>query len=276
MVQIITRAGWGAKPPSKPLTPVSSTRGVKVHYTGGWVDPRIVDDHRECLALMLSIQRMHMAGGREQPYSDFGYNMAACCHRRVLIGRGPNVVPAANGAGLNTAHYAVLALVGNKGYTVPSDDLLHAVLDAIDYLRKHGGAGREIKCHRDGYATDCPGDRLTTWVRRGAPRPVTPAPTAPAKPATKPATTEVLVKKLPDLKLGDGRREGDPLRWDVKTLHYLLMARAAVDPVDLVGVDDTQFQPIHATGVRAVQQRAGLPQTGRVDAATWAALLRVK
>jgi hypothetical protein len=209
MGQIITRAGWGADAPSQPLTRVAHTRGVKVHYTGGWVDPRIVDDHRECLALMLSIQRMHMSGGRGEKYSDFGYNMAACCHRRVFIGRGPGYVPAANGAGLNTAHYAVLALVGSTGYVVPDDDLLHAILDAIDYLRTRGGAGPEIRCHRDGYATACPGDRLTAWVRRGAPRPRS----TPLK-----SWTEDLVDNLPTLKPGDVHRH-------VKTMRGLLHAR---------------------------------------------------
>lgn len=101
-----------------------------------------------------------------------------------------------------------------------------------------------------------------------------PAYTSPAKPAPKPTATEVIVQQLPALKLGDGRAGGD-IRWDVKTMHYLLMARDAVPAVDLVGVDPTVFAPIHATGVRTVQKRAGLPETGRVDAATWRALLHV-
>lgn len=96
-----------------------------------------------------------------------------------------------------------------------------------------------------------------------------------AKPAPtpKPDPTEALVRKLPALKLGDGRRDDDPSRWDVKTLHYLLIAR---DAVDLIGVDDTQFTPAHAQGVRLVQKRADLPETGRVDGPTWAALLRLR
>jgi hypothetical protein len=87
------------------------------------------------------------------------------------MGRGPHHLPAANGAGLNTGHYAVLGLGGSKGFTEPTDGLLHGILDAVDYLREHGNAGREIKGHRDGYATDCPGGPLYAWVKRGAPRP---------------------------------------------------------------------------------------------------------
>jgi peptidoglycan hydrolase-like protein with peptidoglycan-binding domain len=101
-----------------------------------------------------------------------------------------------------------------------------------------------------------------------------PAYVSPPKPQPTPSPTEKIVKDLPKLKLGDGR-PGDPIRWDVKTLHYLLMARAAVEAVDLVGVDDTVMSPIHVAGVRTVQKGAGLPETGRVDERTWAALLRV-
>ena len=48
---------------------------------------------------------------------------------------------------------------------------VNGVLDAIDYLRENGGAGKEIKGHRDAYSTDCPGEVLYAWVRKGAPRP---------------------------------------------------------------------------------------------------------
>ncbi|MFC7639775.1 hypothetical protein ACFQX6_00965 [Streptosporangium lutulentum] len=87
--------------------------------------------------------------------------------------RGPRSEPpaAANGAGLNSGHYAVLGLVGSTGLTKPTDDILHGILDAIEYLRDKGGAGREIKGHRDGYATNCPGEPLYAWIKRGAPAP---------------------------------------------------------------------------------------------------------
>lgn len=189
MADIVSRADWGAKKPTRTLDRVASTRGVKVHYTGGHVDVRIVTDHGRCLALMRQIQAAHMAGAREQPYSDIGYNLAACPHRRVLVGRGPHILPAANGAGLNSQHYAVLALIGSSGYTVPTDGLLHAVVDAIEFLRAHGDAGREIRGHRDGFATSCPGDRLYGWIQRGAHRPKT----SPSRPAV----------RLPELQPGD-------------------------------------------------------------------------
>ncbi|WP_245898696.1 peptidoglycan-binding protein [Nonomuraea indica] len=100
-----------------------------------------------------------------------GNTYIGCPHKKVFEGRGLHRLPAANGSGLNSAHYAVLGLVGNAGLVQPPDGVLHAVLDAIEHLRERGGAGREIKGHRDGYSTDCPGEPLYAWVRRGAPRP---------------------------------------------------------------------------------------------------------
>lgn len=260
MADIITRAEWGAKAPTRRLDRVSSTRGVKVHYTGGHVPTRIVDDHTRCIALVRSIQRMHMSGGREQPYSDIGYNLVACPHRRVFVGRGPHIIPAANGAGLNTAHYAVLALLGSSGFTEPTDELLHAIVDAIEHLREHGDAGREIKCHQDGYATDCPGDPLAAWVRRGAPRPSVTGPKAPSK-----SWMEDLVKDLPTLRPGAEHRH-------VKTMRCLLFARG-YEPHNLhsteYGKDDADLR----AQVNAFKKAHKLAQDGVWGDSAWKAAL---
>ncbi|MFO7252221.1 MAG: peptidoglycan-binding domain-containing protein [Actinomycetes bacterium] len=167
-IDLVSRREWGARSPKGSYTTLRSTKGVKVHYTGSRVDPAIVDDHAKCAALVRQIQNGHMDGNG---WIDIGYNLAVCPHRKVFVGRGPNRLPAANGPGLNTGHYAVLGLVGSSGLVVPPDDMLHGIRDAIEYLREVGGAGPEIKGHRDGYATECPGEHLYAWVRRGAPRP---------------------------------------------------------------------------------------------------------
>ncbi|WP_433225052.1 peptidoglycan recognition protein family protein [Microtetraspora malaysiensis] len=167
-IDLVSRAAWGARAPRGSYSRLTSTKGVKVHYTGGRVDPAIVTDHAKCVAMVKSIQDFHMDGNG---WMDIGYSMIACSHRKVFVGRGPHNLPAANGAGLNSGHYAVLGLVGNSGLVTPPDGLLNAILDAIEYLRAKGGAGKEIKGHRDGYSTDCPGDALYAWVRGGAPRP---------------------------------------------------------------------------------------------------------
>ncbi|MGR6922541.1 peptidoglycan recognition protein family protein [[Actinomadura] parvosata] len=167
-IDLITRAEWRARAPRGTYDRIDGTRGVKVHYTGGRVDPATVDDHDLCIAAVRGVQRGHMDGNG---WLDIGYTAAVCAHRKVFVGRGPHILPAANGAGFNSGHYAVLGLVGNSGLTVPPDDMLHGLRDAIEWLRREGGAGTEIKGHRDGYATDCPGPKLYAWVQAGAPRP---------------------------------------------------------------------------------------------------------
>ncbi|WP_327085302.1 N-acetylmuramoyl-L-alanine amidase [Nonomuraea sp. NBC_01738] len=167
-IDLILRRAWNARPPRGDYTQLDSAKGVKVHYTGGRVDPGIVRDHDGCVALVQSIQNFHIDGNG---WMDIGYSFVACPHRRVFEGRGLHHLPAANGAGLNAGHYAVLGLVGNAGLTQPPAGVLHGILDAIQHLRDKGGAGREIKGHRDGFETDCPGEPLYAWVKRGAPRP---------------------------------------------------------------------------------------------------------
>ncbi|GAA3507671.1 hypothetical protein FHR32_004314 [Streptosporangium album] len=184
-IDLITRRDWKARAPKGAYTPISGTRGVKVHYTGGNVPADIThpDNHHKCVVLVRGFQNHHMDGNG---WTDLAYSMVACPHQKVFEGRGPFKLTAANGAGLNSQHYSVLALVGSSGFTHPND----GVLDAITYLRDHGRAGKEIKGHRDGYSTDCPGGPLYDWVKRGAPRPAGGAsPARPDKPATgKPAT----------------------------------------------------------------------------------------
>lgn len=167
-VALVTRTQWDARPPAHALTFLPNTKGTKVHYVGGRVDPKIVDDHAICISMVRGIQAFHIDG---RDWSDIAYNLLACPHRRVFVGRGAHRMSAANGPGMNTAHYAICALLGDSGFVSPTDGLLHAIRDGIDYLRDKGEAGNEIKGHRDGYATECPGAPLYAWVKAGAPRP---------------------------------------------------------------------------------------------------------
>lgn len=258
-IDLVSRAEWGARPAKGSYTTLRSTKGVKIHYTGSRVDPAILDDHDPCARLVRQVQDQHINGNG---WIDIGYSLAVCPHRKVFVGRGPNRLPAANG--LNSGHYAVLGLVGNSGLVQPPDGMLHGIVDAIEYLREVGGAGREIKGHRDGYATACPGEPLYAWVRRGAPRP---ASTPTAEP-----WMEKIMQSLPLLRAGAGARDDDPLRWDVKTVFYLLHARG----YGLGGgIDDTKFTPALEDAVKAFQRAKKLRADGIVGPQTWAALLRV-
>ncbi|MEU9333116.1 peptidoglycan-binding protein [Streptomyces sp. NPDC048290] len=178
-MQLITRSALGWPASAAPAQP--ATKGVKVHYTGTAVSTALASDHARCIALWKDIRRAHLAN-KAEGYSDVAYNYAACPHGFLLEGRGIGKRTGANGnQALNRTHYAIVGLVGSSGLTEPTDAMLGAIRDGIELLRKHG-AGTEIKGHRDGYPTACPGGPLYAWVQGGAPRPG--GPTAPPKPAT--------------------------------------------------------------------------------------------
>jgi len=170
--------GWPASAAPEQLT----TKGVKVHYEGTSVS---CDDHADCVSLVKAIRKSHLANTREN-YSDIAYNLLVCRHGYVFEGRGKRKRTGANGnQDLNKAHYAVMALLGSKGDITPTDEMIEGIKDAIAYLRQYG-AGKEIKGHRDGYATACPGEPLYALVKGGKLEPGTSAPTPKPKPVYAP------------------------------------------------------------------------------------------
>lgn len=198
MLKLVSRKEWGARAPRAAASYLASTHGVKVHYTGGAETPRT---HVQCAARVRGIQNGHMDGNG---WNDVGYSFLVCQHGYVFVGRGLHHLPAANGPGLNTGHYAVCGLVGNKGVVEPTAAMLGGIRDAIEHCRSSGGAGNEIKGHRDGYSTDCPGGPLYAWVRKGAPRP---GPTLPPKP---PAPTP-MEDDMPNGLLAEGAQAITPI-----------------------------------------------------------------
>ncbi len=168
---IETRKQWGALA-SRGSTYLLSTRGVKAHYTGGPVSRATLADHDLCREAIRGYQLGHMVGNG---WNDFGYTLWVCNHT-VGMGRGPHVLPAANGPGLNSGHYAVLFLVGTSGVTEPTDNMKRLFLDARRWLMQNGNAGTEISYHRRGYATTCPGNPIAAWIDRGAGLPVVAVP----------------------------------------------------------------------------------------------------
>ncbi|MFG1944353.1 peptidoglycan-binding protein [Nonomuraea sp. NPDC048826] len=181
-----------------------------------------------------------------------GNTFVACPHQKVFEGRGLNRLPAANGSGLNQGHYAVLGLVGNAGLVQPPDGMLHAILDAIEHARQNGRAGKEIKGHRDGYATDCPGEPLYAWVRKGAPRPgQSEGPADPEPPAAPPFPGRLL--KYPPVMRGD-----DVRTWQAK------MADRDWD-LDVDGA----YGPRSREVCRAFQRQQEIDDDGVVGPVTW-------
>jgi hypothetical protein len=226
-MKLVTRSqlGW----PASAAPTQTTTKGVKIHYEGTAVSTKLLADHNACLDEWKAIRKSHLANTTEN-YSDVAYNYAACPHGYLLEGRGIGRRTGANGnQPLNIAHYAILGLVGSTGLTEPNDAMLSAIRDGIDLLQQHG-AGAEIKGHRDGYATACPGGPLYAWVQKGAPRPVSTTP-APAKPAaTTPPKPSVSLAKLVAAAKSNPKMAGTPVTYaGVRTVEAALVAAGLLE-----------------------------------------------
>lgn len=252
--------GWGPSPAADQPT----TNGVKVHYLGSNVNPNTMDDHPKCVELWRTIRDSHLAD-TDEGYVDVAYNVAACQHGWVLEGRGAGKRTGANGPGLNSGHYAIVALIGDSGVTEPTSDLLHGLRDGIEYLQSHG-AGSEILGHQDGYATSCPGKPLYAWVQGGAQRPgsaPTQTPQAPTPEQSSPRFPGRLMVALSPMMRGD----------DIRDWQRQMQDRGwSIDP-------DGWYGPASARTARQFQQDStahGWPLTadGVVGELTWDAAFR--
>ncbi|MFF3441719.1 N-acetylmuramoyl-L-alanine amidase [Streptosporangium sp. NPDC002721] len=253
MVQLVDRDQWGARSPKGITVLQSRPKGVKIHFVGDRVDPAIVNSHGKCLALAKSIQKHHMDTNL---WGDIGYTGLICPHRQLLLGRGPGLLPAANGNGLNSNHYAIMAMVGTSGLVVPPDDMLHGLVDAFHWLRrlpaKEKPCGQEVLGHRDGWDTDCPGEWLYAWIQRGYPRPDGGAPPAPGADMP-PWPGRVL--EYPPAAVGD-----DVLTWQKQM-------RRRGWPITVDGSYGPQSRDI----ARQFQMEKGLRTSGKVGRDDWEA-----
>lgn len=245
-MQLVTRKELGWPASAAPLQ--ASTKGVKVHYTGSAVSTDLLNDHSRCIRLWQDIREAHLANVQEN-YSDVAYNYAACVHGYVLEGRGTGRRTGANGnQTLNQAHYAVLGLIGSEGLTEPTDELLHAIRDAIEHLQKHG-AGQETKGHKDGHPTVCPGGPLYAWVQAGAPRPCGVKPAAP-----KPARPVVDLSRLVAAARQDPPKKGTPVSYEgVKVVEAALVKEGLLAK----SLADGHFGTATVAAYAAWQRRCG-------------------
>ncbi|QHC25039.1 N-acetylmuramoyl-L-alanine amidase [Streptomyces sp. GS7] len=251
-MHLVTRAEWGAKPPRSPLVQIASTRGVKVHYEGAAVPADLAkpENHPKCAGRVRTIQADHLAN-RKENYSDIAYSFVVCPHGFVFEGRGLHKLQAANGNHqLNLNHYSVCGMVGNSGLTQPTNAHLDGIRDAIELLQEQGGAGAEIKGHRDGFPTLCPGDPLEAWVKKGAPRPG--APSAPPPTGIRVSLSHVVAAAHTDPGAAQGHTTFPA---DVKPVEAALVEEGLLEPA--FG-DDGSFGSRIIAAYAAFQRSQGL------------------
>lgn len=155
-MQIVSRQGWDARPPSATQTPLRLSRieFVVVHYSGAsrFQSPRSIQNY--CMD--------------KKDHSDIDYNDLVR-NRTRYIGRGWNV--GSHTLNHNSRSYGI-CIIGEDGDA--TDDDLHTVLDIYEEVCAKIGRRVPLTDHRsvlgDSYTT-CPGSELHSWIRRGAPRP---------------------------------------------------------------------------------------------------------
>lgn len=155
-LKIEPRSSWRAKPAKKFTTSdPKKLKGVVIHWFGV---PRAVKEHKDCPALIRSVQRSHQAG----EFSDIAYSHLVCQHGVVYTGRGFDRQTGANGnRTVNRTYGAVCAMIGEGDK--PSGELKAALTELIGEWRKRG-AGDEVIRHGSITGSECPGPELSAWV----------------------------------------------------------------------------------------------------------------
>lgn len=153
MVPLVTRAEWGARPPTSSQTTVPWSRrlGVTVHYTASSRDatPRDIQAYAQ-----------NTVG-----HSDIHYNLLVDWRGVAYEGRGWTIA-AAHSEGENTTHVGI-AFIGMDTDVTPAAEATIAALIA-DANTLAGRQLPELKGHQEmpGANTSCPGQRLMALVRR--------------------------------------------------------------------------------------------------------------
>ncbi|MFC4565031.1 N-acetylmuramoyl-L-alanine amidase [Nocardiopsis mangrovi] len=155
MVDIISRARWGARPPrSRTTVALSARRGFMVHHSDG-----------PTTQTPAQIQAFHMGPARN--WSDVGYNFLISDDGRIYEGRGWTTA-GAHCPGHNTSALGV-CVIGTYSRALPSSAALAAVAELYAEANRRTGRQLDVLGHRDGFSTSCPGARLYDWVRDGMP-----------------------------------------------------------------------------------------------------------
>jgi hypothetical protein len=117
-----------------------------------------------------------MADDPAHGWSDIGYNGLICPHARAIEGRGIDYA-GAHCPDHNRLAYGWQFMLGKGEVATPA--MQARMRKAYDDCCTHSKRTLAKRGHRDGFATECPGDQIYAWVKAGMPA------TAPAQPTPK-------------------------------------------------------------------------------------------
>ena len=163
-----TRDDWDARPPTGPLRTVRLSRRIEFfnHYIGPGSPDFAHQPHSACLKQVRRWQKEHQTKPPPKgPWKDIGYNALVCGHARVIEGRGLEV-RGSHCPDHNRIGFGVQFMVA--GTERPTDAMLGRMRELYDALVELTGP-LEMRGHRDGISTECPGDTVYDWVLDGMP-----------------------------------------------------------------------------------------------------------
>lgn len=247
-MSIISRTEWGARPwTNQPATVALSERTeYMTHYDGG------THVTRTGLAIPRAIESEHLGNN----WSGIGYHFVISQAGEVFEGRGWDL-QGAHCPDHNRSAFGVQIAIG--GDQEPTKEALAASRALYEEACLRTGRSLNKLGHKDGFATDCPGDKLYAWVQAGMP--VSGAPAQPTPPA--PAPAQPSAPAWPGRYLSNYTEGSDVRRWQQR----MADRRWAITV-------DGEYGPKSKSICRQFQVEKGLHQDGVVGRETWAATFR--
>nr|AAY27973.1 peptidoglycan recognition protein 1 [Euprymna scolopes] len=163
-VTLVSREGWGARPPKKVVTIPMPVKMVFIHHTAMDYCTNLY----ACSEAMRKIQNLHMDN---RGWSDLGYNYLVGEDGYVYKGRGWDR-EGGHTKGYNTDSVAI-SVMGDFSDRLPNEKALNAVNNLIVCGIKQNKITKNYSLygHRDVRKTACPGDKfydlITKWSHYG-------------------------------------------------------------------------------------------------------------
>lgn len=157
---MMTRAEWGAKPPTTAMRPQTPTR-ITIHHTGEPTDTmRTLEQKMRALQEFSQHEGRLAGGGVHHAWPDVPYHYYIDFRGRIAQGRDPRWAGDTNTT-YDPAGHLLIVLEGSFNRETPTPAQLRS-LDALLLWaadRWHI-PGREIYGHKDFARTACPGENL--------------------------------------------------------------------------------------------------------------------